>query len=109
VLAARGEFEEAARRFQLALARKPDFIDAYDNLALACVLSVGQAGDALDALRRALAVGETTPSKALFVQCARSSRLGGFRGPAVVVNTGVGGEPRSAPASSRATARSWPW
>jgi hypothetical protein len=34
-------------------------------------LSVGQAGDALDALRRALAVGETTPSKALFVQCAR--------------------------------------
>jgi hypothetical protein len=38
-----------------------------------------------------------------------SARVGGFRGPAVVVNTGVGAEPRSAPASSRATARSWPW
>ena len=70
VLAARGEFEEAARRFQLALARKPDFIDAYNNLARV-FLSVGQAGNALDALRRALAVGETAPSKALFVQCAR--------------------------------------
>src|SRR6476469_8033577 len=70
VLAARGEFEEAARRFQLALARKPDVIDAYNNLARV-FLSVGQAGNALDALRRALTVGETAPSKALFVQCAR--------------------------------------
>ena len=70
VLAARGDFEEAGRRFQLALARKPDFIDAHNNLARV-FLSIGQAGNALGALRRALAIGETAQSKSLFVQCLR--------------------------------------
>jgi tetratricopeptide (TPR) repeat protein/2-polyprenyl-3-methyl-5-hydroxy-6-metoxy-1,4-benzoquinol methylase len=69
-LIARGEVEEAARHFQLALTRRPDFIDAHNNLARV-FLSTGQAGNALGALQRALAIGETTQSKSLFVQCLR--------------------------------------
>jgi tetratricopeptide (TPR) repeat protein/SAM-dependent methyltransferase len=68
VRAARGDFEEASRRFQQALARKPDFVDAYNNLARA-FLSLGQADNALGALRRALAIAETAETKLLFVQC----------------------------------------
>jgi tetratricopeptide (TPR) repeat protein/2-polyprenyl-3-methyl-5-hydroxy-6-metoxy-1,4-benzoquinol methylase len=70
VLAALGDFEEAGRRFHLALARKPDFIDAHENLARV-FLSMGQPGNALVALQRALAVCETTQTKSLFVQCLR--------------------------------------
>ena len=71
MLAARGDFEEAARRFQLALARKPDFIDAYNNLARV-FLSVGQAGNALGALRRALAIGGDGAKQAAFCSMRRA-------------------------------------
>jgi tetratricopeptide (TPR) repeat protein/SAM-dependent methyltransferase len=70
VLTARGDFEEAGRRFQRALVRQPDSIDAHNNLAR-LFLSMGQAGNALDVVGRALVIGETAQSKALFVQCLR--------------------------------------
>ena len=70
VLTARGDFEEAGRRFQRALVRQPDSIDAHNNLAR-LFLSMGQAGNALDVVGRALAIGETAQSKSLFVQCLR--------------------------------------
>ena len=54
----------------MALTRKPDFIDAYNNLARA-FWSAGQADNALGALRRALAITETAATKSLFVQCVR--------------------------------------
>src|SRR5262249_13804614 len=71
VLAARGDHATAARQFEAALARKPDFIDAYNNLARA-FLSVGQPDGALAALRRALAIAETADTKSLFVQCVKA-------------------------------------
>ena len=71
MLAARGRFAEAAQRFQRALAGKPEFIDAYNNLARA-FLSLGQPDNALGALRRALAISESEGTKALFVQCVQT-------------------------------------
>ena len=71
VLAARGDVEEASLRFRDAIARKPDFIDAHDNLARAS-LAMGRPADALTALRRALAIAETTGTKSLFVHCVRA-------------------------------------
>ncbi len=58
------------RAFQRALARKPDFIDAYNNLARA-FMALGQPDHALGALRRALAIAETAETKSLFVQCVK--------------------------------------
>ena len=58
------------RRFQFAIARKPDFVEAYNNLART-FLAAGQAEQALDTLQRALAIRETPDSKTLLVQCVR--------------------------------------
>src|SRR4029079_15834737 len=53
-----------------ALVRQPDSIDAHNNLAR-LFLSMGQAGNALNVVGRALAIGETAQRQALFVQCLR--------------------------------------
>jgi SAM-dependent methyltransferase len=68
VLRAQGKFAEAVRRFEEALACKPDFIEAYNNLA-GVFLSLGLPDHALGALRRALAIIETNDTKSLFVYC----------------------------------------
>jgi SAM-dependent methyltransferase len=71
VLAGQGDFAEASRRFQQTLALKPDYVNAYNNLARA-FLSMGQSDNALGAVRRALAIAESTETKSMFVLAARA-------------------------------------
>jgi tetratricopeptide (TPR) repeat protein/SAM-dependent methyltransferase len=71
VLAGQGDFAEASRRFQQTLALKPDYVNAYNNLARA-FLSMGQSDNALGAVRRALAISESTETKSMFVLAARA-------------------------------------
>jgi len=70
VLAVRGDHVAAVRRFEQALAHKPDFIDACNNIACS-FMAMGRMDAALGALRRALAIRETPASRKLFVQCAQ--------------------------------------
>jgi SAM-dependent methyltransferase len=72
-LAAQGRFDQAASQFERAIALQPDFIDAYNALALS-FLHRGQWDPALGVLRRAIDLGGTAQTKALFVQVLRGLR-----------------------------------
>jgi 2-polyprenyl-3-methyl-5-hydroxy-6-metoxy-1,4-benzoquinol methylase/Tfp pilus assembly protein PilF len=69
-LRAERKLAEAETHYRYALAIRPDFAPGLHNLA-ATLLTQGHANEALDVVTRALAVKETEPAKALFVQCAR--------------------------------------
>ena len=70
-LAAQGKLDEAGRRFERAISLKPDYIDAYNKLALT-FFHRGHVDPALGVLRRAIQIGATSETKALFVQFLRS-------------------------------------
>ena len=71
VLAAQGPWADAAEQYQRAIAIKPELVDVYRNLARA-LGAAGRADEALAAIMRGLAMGETDEAKAVFVQCAQS-------------------------------------
>ena len=71
VLAAQGHWADAAEQYQRAISIKPELLDVYRNLARARLLD-GRADEALAAIMRGLAMGETDEAKATFVQCAQS-------------------------------------
>ena len=72
-LAAQGKLDQAASQFERAIALQPDFIDAYNALALN-FFHQEQWDLALGVLRRAIDIDGAAESKALFVQILRSLR-----------------------------------
>jgi tetratricopeptide (TPR) repeat protein len=72
VLSVQGRFAEAAEHYQRAISLKPGLVDVYRNLARA-LLADGRADEALAAITRCLALGESDEAKAMFVQCAQSA------------------------------------
>ena len=71
-MAAQGRFADAAEHYQRAISIKPQLVDVYRNLGRA-LLADGRADEALAAVIRGLAIGETDEAKAVFVQCAQSA------------------------------------
>lgn len=72
VLMARGRTDEAIRHFEHVVALKPTQRRAYEDLSRAC-LAAGQLKGAIATASRALALGETAQTKALFAQCVREA------------------------------------
>lgn len=74
VLMARGKADEATRHFEHVIALKPDRRSAYEDLGKAC-LATGQLKAAIAAASRALTLGETAETKALFARCVAEARF----------------------------------
>jgi Flp pilus assembly protein TadD/SAM-dependent methyltransferase len=66
-LAKSGRDEEAIPHYQRAIALRPDFIDAYLNLAMSYWMR-GQAGDAVAVTMRSIDIRETPENKELFTR-----------------------------------------
>jgi tetratricopeptide (TPR) repeat protein len=73
-LFAMGRNDAALQSHQRALAAKPDFIEAYNNLAR-IYISERATLQALDTLKRALEIREADETKALLVECMKGARL----------------------------------
>lgn len=74
VLMARGKADEAIRHFEHVIALKPDRRSAYEDLGKAC-LATGRLKAAIAAASRALTLGETAETKALFARCVAEARF----------------------------------
>jgi 2-polyprenyl-3-methyl-5-hydroxy-6-metoxy-1,4-benzoquinol methylase/tetratricopeptide (TPR) repeat protein len=72
VLMARGKIDEAIRHFEYVAALKPDQCGAYEDLSRAC-LAAGRLKAAIATASRALALGESAQTRALFGQCVREA------------------------------------
>ncbi len=74
VLMARGKADEAIRHFEHVIALKPARRSAYQDLGRAC-LAAGRLKTAIAAASRALTLGESAETKALFAQCVSEARF----------------------------------
>jgi SAM-dependent methyltransferase len=70
VLLQMSQFEAVATHYRQILAFKPDFVDAYNNLAYA-LIAAGDSDGALEALLAAFRLADLDYSKALFVLCLK--------------------------------------
>lgn len=71
VLLQMSQFDAVAAHYRQILAVKPDYVDAYNNLAFA-LIGAGDAAGALEALLGAFRLADLDDSKALFVLCLKN-------------------------------------
>jgi tetratricopeptide (TPR) repeat protein/SAM-dependent methyltransferase len=67
-----GNADDALISYRRAIAAKPDYIEAHDNLAR-MLMAERATGEALQVLKRALDIRETTDTRALFVECLKKA------------------------------------
>jgi tetratricopeptide (TPR) repeat protein/2-polyprenyl-3-methyl-5-hydroxy-6-metoxy-1,4-benzoquinol methylase len=67
-----GKVDKALASYRRAITAKPEYIEAHDNLARALMAERATA-EALQVLERALDIGETTETRALFVECLKDA------------------------------------
>lgn len=71
VLLQMSQFDAVSAHYRQILAVRPDYVDAYNNLAFA-LIGAGDAAGALDALLGAFRLADRDDSKALFVLCLKT-------------------------------------